>query len=419
MSKWLRVIIFIAYSAGIAVCIYFITSQNLTSRESGLVGVILAIISILASWTVSHYYSESQHTKALKEVQEFHRTNLKTYARKAAEKVNNLSNELSRLSAYLEKELTRTDYDNVEEELNAKEERIESAIHITNTLKSINDTALSDWEGVISDELEQRRVEQQEREEELEDLLTRYDTLMNTLQHEIAHSGDSTLVVQKEIDSLRKELHFLASRIGIITPSSFRLSRASKNTVEVKCPICHTQLTYRQKAKENSVKALKCPNCETRLVSRYNKTEGFILKIRNPIKEKITCPKCSASIEVELDPMPSSTVSTTCPDCNTEMRIVRTPDGFRITQTTVSSSQDSSTGKPNLNEEIIQQVRNELPVQPWPKGTHKLVATKLNLTNREVFAAINELIKRGIFNPQIDGKLYFPDTSQNLDELNK
>jgi hypothetical protein len=41
----------------------------------------------------------------------------------------------------------------VDEALQAREERIESAIHLIRTLKSVNDTSLSDWEGVIGDEL--------------------------------------------------------------------------------------------------------------------------------------------------------------------------------------------------------------------------------------------------------------------------
>lgn len=193
MPQWLRTLIFLAYGAGIIFCIYFISGENVSARESAMVGVILTILSILASWSMSHYYSESQHTKALKDVTEFHRTNIKTYARKAAEKVTNLSNELGKLSTYLEKELTRTDYDNAEEELSAKEERIESAIHITNTLKSINDTALSDWEGVIGDELEQRRAEQQEREEEIEDLLSRYESMISSLEADINNRGDNKI----------------------------------------------------------------------------------------------------------------------------------------------------------------------------------------------------------------------------------
>lgn len=108
---------------------------------------------------MSHIYAQTSQKLAVQEVKEFHQANLRTYALKAAEKVNNLSNELNLLSVYLQQELDSADYDSTDEELLAKEERLESAIHIINTLKSVNDTALSDWEGVIGDELDQQRVE--------------------------------------------------------------------------------------------------------------------------------------------------------------------------------------------------------------------------------------------------------------------
>lgn len=408
MPRWLKVITVLAYSLGIVLCIYFISGENPTPHESAMVGVILAILSILATWSVSHYYSESQHNKALKEVQEFHRTNIKTYARKAAEKVTNLSNELSRLSGYLEKELARTDYDNPEEELNAKEERIESAIHITNTLKSINDTALSDWEGVIGDELEQRRVEQREREEELEDLLSRHEAAISSLETDIHDQGANTLVFQREIDSLRKELRFVASRIGIISPTLLRPFRSSRNIVEAKCPVCDTLLSYKQKPKESSIKPLKCSSCGSKLVSLYDKTFGFHLEVRQAIREKLSCPSCGATVEIELDQVPGTSMNVDCSSCSAKLRVVRVSDGLRITKIGQPSVSAEQTIAPKLDEQLIESVRVQLPKQPWPKGTHKMIADKLKLKQGLVYSAINELIRRGVFNPQINGKLYVP-----------
>ncbi len=112
ITKGLIILLFII---GVLLCIFFISSGNLSSRESSLIGVILTILSILATWIVTHFYSESQHKKAIEEVQEFHRTNLQTYAMKAAEKCSNLSDELSRLSVYIYNELDRSDIENVNE----------------------------------------------------------------------------------------------------------------------------------------------------------------------------------------------------------------------------------------------------------------------------------------------------------------
>lgn len=67
-----------------------------------------------------------------------------------------MSNELNRFVLYSEQAIAETEHESPEEALLAREERITSAIHIANTLKSVNDTSLSDWRGVIGEELDHR-----------------------------------------------------------------------------------------------------------------------------------------------------------------------------------------------------------------------------------------------------------------------
>jgi predicted RNA-binding Zn-ribbon protein involved in translation (DUF1610 family) len=410
MPSSIKIIAILVYAAGIGACIYFISGETLTPRESALLSLILTILSVLASWTVAHIYTESQHSKAIKEVQEFHKTNLKTYALKAAEKVNNLSNELNRLSIFLEKELNTT-YENPSEALSAKEERIESSIHIVNTLKSVNDTALSDWEGVIGDELEQQREEKEKREEEFGELVSKYESLMNILETEFSTRGDDTQLLRGEIESLRRELHFLHSRMIGAPLRLSDLSYARKNTVETKCPVCSNSLVYRQKGKKTSVKALKCSSCGSSLVSRYDQSSGFTVELRRPILEKFLCPNCSKESRVEIDPVPGSIVTTTCNSCNRSIRINRTIDGLRVRLIEIPVPKPNKERIQGLNEDIIKLVNDSLPHQPWPKGIHKSVAQKLKLPDKIVSSAIYELIRRGAFNPQINGKVYIPAPS--------
>ncbi len=58
-----------------------------------------------------------------------------------------------------------------------------------------------------------------------------------------------------------------------------------------------------------------------------------------------------------------------------------------------------------LDEEILLKIQEKLPIQPWQKGIHKIVAEELNIPNKLVTIAIKQLIVKGIFNPQIDGKV--------------
>lgn len=72
-------------------CFWELASGNLTTRETIIFSSGLAVLSIVGSWIASKYYSEQSSAK-----------NLQIFGRKASEKVNNLSNELNKLTAFLQ-----------------------------------------------------------------------------------------------------------------------------------------------------------------------------------------------------------------------------------------------------------------------------------------------------------------------------
>ncbi len=58
-----------------------------------------------------------------------------------------------------------------------------------------------------------------------------------------------------------------------------------------------------------------------------------------------------------------------------------------------------------LSVEMFEKIRNLLPAQPWEKGIHKIIASKLGVTNKTVQAVIRKLISDGIFKHQVDGRI--------------
>ncbi len=352
---------------------------------------------MLASWLVSDMYSSNQHKIAIEEVQEAHRTNLRTYALKAAEKVTNLSNELSRLSTYLQQELDCSDYRNVEEELQAKEERLESSIHIIKTLKSVNDTSLSDWQGVIGEELEEQREENHERELELRAALAQMERTLESQVAELGAKQQSTPDIRAELDSMRKELRLLMSAAGGIVLPFPRFSKA-RTVVESKCPVCGAATHYKQSSSGARIKAVRCDQCQSRLVAKYDEQKGHYLSVRSPVNEEFTCPSCGAVGKLALDPVPGGNATGQCPGCGCGISLVRVTDGVRVRRLEQPPIQPAP-----LSKEIIEQVRSRLPAQPWPKGVHKEVATDLGIPLATVRHAIEELIIRGNFSPQEDG----------------
>lgn len=409
VSIAVRIILFIAFALGIVACLYLIAATQLTGRESAMLGILATILSVLASWIITHMYAASQHESAIKEVREDHKNNLRTYALKAAEKVNNLSNELNKLSIYLEEELNYTDYRSPEEELLAKEERIESAIHLTRTLKSVNDTALSDWEGVIGEELDQRREEKEEKEEQLRSLIERVETMVEGQKQDFAGTQRDALMARNELEKLKRDMRLAMFQLSDTAIPKRVRKKDPKQAITGRCPACGADIQYRQRPSGRSFKSLPCPNCSVKLISTFTDGSGFILKKREVLPIEVACPKCEQKSPVPVDNFPGSSVVAVCPACKHSFRVIKTVDGHDLRDTQSAKSVSAPMpAVPHMSEEVIENVRRSLPPQPWPVGTHKVVASTLGIPPHIVTRAIYELIRRRIVNPQVDGVVYVP-----------
>lgn len=334
---------------GIGIIIYFMAQNEMSTRENTLFNVMLALFSSLASVIVSHLYFEASKESSIEEIKKDYKDNLKLYAQKALEKVRNLSNELGKLSVYLEE----TEYGSDTDESTAlliQQERNRGAIHIVQTLKSINDRSVSDWSGVIpQDEIDEQNENQLESTAEFTTLLDNYRLLIKESKEEDTSSylgeqmHDDIAQMNKKIDSLATNI--LGTPIG-------KGDRMPRVTVKKECPNCNQSLTYRQRNSETSRKSVVCPECKQKFRSSWNEKDGFILSPQ--AKGESVYPKKVAP------------------------------------------------------EELIEIVKKEMPSQPWDKGASKILATKLRQHHADVDRAVQELIKRGVFKMQIDGVLYEP-----------
>lgn len=400
--------------AGLAVLILAflvrLSLGDLSNNETTLLGLLLFLVSVAATWIVGHAYSESAHRGAIAEVREEHKANLRTYGLNALEKVTNLSSQLSRLAAYLQDGLDSSEFDSEGELLRAREERLETAIHELGTLKSVNDTTLSDWKGVIGEELEEQREEREEREEEVRELIERVQQME---EHWVALSqaripaDSATAGLRSEVEDVRKELRRLLSSVGgpPVKKASKRTRRKIRD-VEQECPKCGASLSYEQKASGGSKKTLKCPSCGTELYSLYSKVrKEFYLETEKEKLEQVNCPVCGGEFNVQLGIFPGQTTDTTCEDCTAMLRVVRAADKVKARPISELTGVPQAKEAHSL-EQVIELVRQRLPAQPWPQNTSKKVAEELNLPVTQVQKAVSELIRRGVFKRQIDGKLY-------------
>lgn len=381
----------LALLTGILFCLWRITRGVGTATEALLLSVILTIASTIASWVVSNYYANYSYDE-----------NLRVFALKASEKVTNLSNELTRLSVFLQQELESNDYDSPREELLHRDARIEAAIHIINTLKSVNDKSLSDWQGVIGDEISAQREVQEEREEHLRELLERVESLPAESSEGYGDRPrpDNSAGVRAELDSIRKDLRVLATQVGGV-PLRAALGKAQRVTLQNPCPLCSSIVSYKQRPIENSVKSATCKHCGAKLFSQYRGGE-FVLQARTPRLETFTCPVCKRQESGTVDPVPGGSQILSCGDCGAALKIARTHSGISV----------SSAGAPEedepYSEEFLRRVMASMPAQPWPHGASKLAASELQVSPRRLSGAIDELVKRGVFKLQVNGELYEP-----------
>lgn len=402
MKNFIRILLGI-FLLSIFSLLLFVGSQDLTNKETVLLTVVLTITSVAATWIASHYYSESTYKQAVEQVNNENQSKLKTYALKAAEKVNNLSKELKRLSVYLQDELDQ-DFDDQNEENFSKEERIKSAIHIVETLKSINDTSLSDWEGVISEELEEKEEEEREREETLLNIIEKYEDIISN--RKTNYSEHFTLnddgQINNEINTLNDKIDSIMKELN--TPRIAKTQKKKRNVKEEvinTCPHCNKEINYKQRPKPNSVKNFKC-ECGGELTGRWNVEKGFYLEIPRVEIEEIDCPSCANNITIKLYSKLHSKLEGKCDKCENYFRVTRRANDLLIKPIGAIILDESI----KLSEEIIEKVKQNLPEQPWPSGTHQQIAANLNLPPKLITKAMDQLIKRGEALVQVNGKLY-------------
>jgi uncharacterized protein YukE len=141
-----------------------------TANEGLLLSILLTVFSIGVSWLLTHAFYTEDRANQIASIKAEHEENLRVYAVKAAEKVINLSNQISRLEQFLEFD-NYIDHGGSEKSYQLMCERANSALHMLGKLRSMNDTGLSDWEGIIGDRLDQKRKIDEQRTSEVNDIL--------------------------------------------------------------------------------------------------------------------------------------------------------------------------------------------------------------------------------------------------------
>ena len=371
---------------GIGICLYISATQNLSTNESLMLSLLLAIISIIASYIISNADSNNKIKDIKDEVQKTYNENLKTYANKAAEKVFNLSSELEKLKISLKN--TLEDYEE-DEHLTSREmlvlfirEKLSSTVHILETLKSNNDTFLSDWKGIIGDQIQlQQNLEAQIvlLSKELEELVQRKDIF----EDELASSGDIE-AIQKQIDSIESKL---AEKV-IALPYNVVPISAKKRRIDLvfECPNCSTKIKTNIRTKKGSKKILECAKCHKYLLCEYNDENDISVFEAPEERFNVRCPVCNEQFAECIPSLPGTVRKITCPSCSYAFSVSKAKDAVNIIQSNKLNG---------ISEKTIELVLSKIPPEPWVQGMHKKVAEELGLSIAITSKIISKLIKEG------------------------
>jgi len=387
----LIVIVALALIAGIGICLYISFVKDLSPNESLMMAILVTFFSMFISWILTHVYSQISLRFHTEIVRQQHEENIRTYAIKAAEKVFNLSNELKKLAESLKSGLEEQDEeDNVEICNLVLKERFISTVHLIETLKSMNDTFLSDWRGVIGEEIEK----QEALEGQIENL-EKERRLIEDLYSQVV-SVDDLSSVEKYIRATEKRLESKIKALPFKIQQSS--SKTKKHDITVSCPECSELNSAKIRAKTGVKKLVLCSNCNKYFAVKETPS-GTLETINVPMYTFLaTCPICSNDFNDELPDFSGTSKRIECERCGFTLLLSKNPDGVKV--------KVPKDYRHKVSKKVINLVYEKLQDRPWSKSIHKEIAEELVLSHTMVARAINHLINSGkIQKPTIKDKL--------------
>lgn len=367
---------------GTALTIGALSQSELSPSESLLLSLLLTVFSVTSGWLISHTLSNYDRAEQIAAIKREYEKNTEIYAIKASEKVINLSNQISRVVDFL-KDQPKDKTETSELELIGRHNAV---IHMLGTLKSINDTSLSDWEGVIGDRLDAKRKIDQQRDFDINAILDEMRAL----------SKERIDFTEEDMAALTVELRRLSNTQAALPPSR------RGGTVKVDCPVCSSHVRLKTTANGRIRKtAARCNNCNSSLAVINGDSESPYLEKRHDKPEQVVCPECGKANAVLLDNAAPSHKNFNCSSCGQQAVAHRLRDGIQSRTSDGAKKVVTTYNSP----QFLEQVYMLMPPQPWPPGAHREVAEKLGCTPSQVNKATRALIKEGRFQNQIDGQL--------------
>ena len=388
-SGLIPIIVTLGLAAGILIALLIAGTRELTTTESVLLGILLSAASMIVSWLVTHLYSQTSLRDTIRQATDSNTENIRSMGVRAAEKVLNLSSELQRLVDALATAME--DAENTEDTKQSTmllRERVLSAIHNLETLKSMNDTFLSDWRGGIGEEIERQHI----LEKQIESLRTelyRQIRERDLLSSDVI-SPDDLAAVESRIEETEKRL--TEKIVALPFKVHPKAAKSKKDDITIACASCEAQIQVRLRPRKGSRKLVKCPTCTMySKVTVIDDSEMDIVPV--PMYEFTgLCPLCSSNICEQVPNYAGAMVSITCNSCDVQLLLSKSSSDANLRIPKGSRRQ--------MPQKLVDTVFDKLPQRPWPTHIHKTIATEMGVSNSVVSRIIGHLIEQGNFPPE-------------------
>lgn len=278
-------------------------SGDMTPKENLFLTILLTFLAIAASWLASHIYSQKSFDQLRTTLKEEHRENLRTYALNATEKVQNLSSEMERLIEYLSQTL---DIKPQDESFQVILERVRASRLALRMLKSMNDTAVSDWRGVIGEDL----ARQADVESSLDEVYDRLESLVSQVSQHDEHLTDLPF----RLEQVRAGIETQAKRLASTSPIRVRSSKKNKERMGIACPHCGQINETKVVFLPGWSKGQQCLSCSEFFSIAVDTNLDFEVSSLESHKENYSCPLCNNKIEINYPP--NATQFTSQFECN-------------------------------------------------------------------------------------------------------
>lgn len=324
--KWLSTLILIVLIIIIVAVLVIGGLSELSSREYLFLSILLTGLAIGASWLGTNLASKATSEQMRQTLKDEYSENLRTYALKAAEKVQNLSSEIERLTEYLRESLTAAEPGDIK----FAQEKLKASTLMLETIRSVNDTALSDWRGIIGDELKK----QEEVQADIDNIYRKLEMLDDIqlpsaeLRGQLALPGIDLEDIDLE-DYIGRDIVNYASR----SPIPVRLPKKRRINTLLRCPMCQSENQTRINLRARYKKVAKCKTCGL----FFSIIVGPELNIKTEkietSEKSIKCMLCDAEITVTYPLWPGYSFQPQCPNCHSLMRAsVNSEDNIQFRQ---------------------------------------------------------------------------------------